>query len=53
MRKHIDVDHRFGKVSSPNAGNFMSYLGLIAQCHVFIVIPSRDEVKEIKKNLIW
>ena len=49
---HVDVDLRSGKQSSPNAAMFSTYLGLTTWCHVFIVIPSWDEVEVTKKNLM-
>jgi len=45
-RTQVDMDPYFGKVLGLNVAKFRSYLWLIAQWHVSIVIPSWDEVEE-------
>ena len=45
-RMLVEIDPSFGKSSSLNVAKFSGYLGLIAWQHVFIVIPTWDEVEE-------
>jgi len=53
IRIPVDIDSRSGRASGPNGAKFGSYLGVLAQSNVSILVPDWDHVTEEEKDLIW
>jgi len=49
----FQVDPQTGRASGPNQAQFVSYLGVLAQSKVSILIPDWDNISELDKNFIW
>jgi len=55
----FEIDHWTGKSSGTNQAQYVSFLGVLTQLKVFILVHDRDHVtksekkKKNKKNLIW
>ena len=53
QKTFVDIDVRTSIASGRNGKIFQSYLGVLVREHIFILVPSWEDVEEIQKNLLW